>query len=89
LRRLSDNRNNKKGDEMYTNPEQRAVMVAAQIYYLGKSINLKWQEINLAMRLALSELNHGKSGASAYEAGADALRLIASFHPEPGQPSPL
>jgi len=74
---------------MYTNPEQRAVMVAAQIYYLGKSINLKWNEINLAMRLALSELNHGKSGASAYEAGVYALRTIASFHPEPGRPSPL
>lgn len=65
---------------MTTTYEQRCTHIAAHIYYLGQSIQLAWNEIYLAIRLALSELDHGKSAASAYEAGAQAIRTIANDH---------
>ncbi len=74
---------------MNTQHEQRCTHVAAHVYYLGKSIQLAWQEINLAISMALSELDHGKSAASAYESGANAIRTIASLHASPGQTSPI
>ncbi|MGZ8164105.1 MAG: hypothetical protein ACXW04_01195 [Methylobacter sp.] len=60
--------------------QQREAHVAASIYYLGKSIDLSWKEINLAMRMALIKLDGGNSAASAYQVGAGAIRVIARHH---------
>ena len=65
---------------MATLQDQREAHIAAHIYYLGESSNLSWKETNLAMRLALCKFNKGTSAATAYEAGANAIRVIARSH---------
>jgi len=57
--------------------EQRCTQTAAFIYYLGKEFKLAWKDINAVIRLALAMLDHGSSAATAYEAGAKTIRIIA------------
>lgn len=58
--------------------ELRAAHVAAYINDFGKATNLAWPEINVAIRLALSILDRGKSAATAYAIGVNTIRSIAA-----------
>jgi len=63
------------------NHEDKCTHVAAFIYYLGQEFKLAYQDINAVIRLALAMLDHGSSPASAYEAGAKTIRIIAGNIP--------
>lgn len=69
-----------------TKHEQRCTHVAALVYYMGEAFNLAYQETRLAIRLSLSVLDKGNSAATAYEAGAHAIRTIASTHSPAANP---
>lgn len=58
--------------------EQRCAQTAAFIYYLGEAFHLAFQDINAVIKLVLAMLDHGSSAATAYEAGAKTIRLIAN-----------
>ena len=58
--------------------ELRAAHVAAHINDFGKAADLAWPEINAAIKLALAILDRGKSAATAYEIGMNAIRAIAA-----------
>jgi hypothetical protein len=60
-----------------TNEMERRVRIAAQIANYGLHLGLLPYQVDKAVRIGISLLDEGKSGARAYQVGRDAVDTFA------------